>query len=220
MSMLNDLYLPDGKRLGTQIYGQAGSGKSYFIEHTLKAFLQSNQDENLRVIYISPKHETILDKEPVYDFSKIEKHLRKNRVLVYFPNPNFYEQDVDHVIGLTFDIREANPDFKAVVIVDDSQTFLGSRASATSQFRRLMLTGRSKNIRAVLVSHSIILNKMLEGQMSYLVSFTNPLPLEYRNCIERFGYDPEPFAEQMSATEYAFVWYETRSRKGRIMEPI
>ena len=72
MSQLDELYLPDGKRLGVQIYGQPGSGKTFFLEHTLKAFLKKNKDENLRVIYISPKHETILEKEPIYDSGKVE----------------------------------------------------------------------------------------------------------------------------------------------------
>ena len=220
MSQLDDLYLPDGKRLVVQIYGQPGSGKSFFIEHTLKAFLKKNRDENLRVIYVSPKHETILDKEPIYDLAKVEKYLRKNRMLVYYPNPNFYEQDVDEIINLTFDIQEFNDDFKAVVIIDDAQTFLGSRAAASPAHRRLVLTGRSKRIRVVYVSHALVMHKLLEGQMSFLISFTNPLPLEYRNAISRFGYDPEKWAEPMSQTEYAYVWFNTRTREGRLMKPI
>tara|TARA_R110000824_G_scaffold201949_4_gene386139 strand:- start:657 stop:1328 length:672 start_codon:yes stop_codon:yes gene_type:complete len=217
---LDDLYLPDGKRLGVQLYGQPGSGKSYFIEHTLKAFMKKNQDENLRVIYVSPKHETILDKEPIYDLAKIEKHLKKNRMAVFYPSPNFYEQDVDELIDLIFDIREFNEDFKATILIDDAQVFLGSRASATPSHKRLVLTGRSKKIRVVYVSHALVMHKLLEGQMSFLISFTNPLPLEYRNAIQRFGYDPQPFEESMKETEYAYVWFNTRTREGRLHPPL
>tara|TARA_R110002020_G_scaffold143534_1_gene315869 strand:+ start:4053 stop:4721 length:669 start_codon:yes stop_codon:yes gene_type:complete len=220
MSQLDDLYLPDGKRLGVQIYGQPGSGKSYFIEHTLKAFLRKNQSEHLRMIYVSPKHETILDKEPIYDLEKLEKHLRKNRVAVFYPNPDYYEQDVDALIDLIFEIKEVNEDFKATIMIDDAQTFLGSRVGASTSHRRLVLTGRSKMIRVVYVSHALILNKTLEGQMSFLVAFTNPLPLEYRNAIDRFGYDPEPFSESMQNTPYAYVWFDTRTRNGKIHPPI
>ena len=220
MSQLDDLYMPDGKRLGVQIYGQPGSGKSFFIEHTLKAFLKKNKSEHLRVIYVSPKHEPILDKEPIYDLAKVEKHLKKNRMAVFYPSPDFYEQDVDALIDLTFDIREFNPDFKAVVIIDDAQVFLGSRASATPAHKRLVLTGRSKMIRVVYVSHALVMHKLLEGQMSYLISFTNPLPLEYRNAIQRFGYDPSIWEEQMKTTQYAYVWFDTRTREGKLHAPI
>ena len=158
--------------------------------------------------------------EPVYDLGKVEKYLKKNRMMVYYPDPNFYEQDVDSLIDLTFDIREFNPDFKAVVIIDDAQVFLGSRASATPAHKRLVLTGRSKMIRVVYVSHALVLNKLLEGQLSWLVSFTNPLPLEYRNAIARFGYDPEKWAQPMNENEYAYVWFNTRTREGRLMKPI
>ena len=50
MSMLNDLYLPDQKKLTTQLVGRPGSGKSYFVKKTLDSFLKSNDDENLRVL--------------------------------------------------------------------------------------------------------------------------------------------------------------------------
>ena len=220
MSQLDELYLPDGKRLGVQIYGQPGSGKTFFLEHTLKAFLKKNKDENLRVIYISPNHETILDKDPIYDLGKVEKFLKKNRMMVYFPNPNFYEQDVDQIIDLVFEIQQFNPDFKATILIDDCQVFLGSRASASPAHRRLVLTGRSKKIRVVYCAHALVMHKLLEGQMSTLISFTNPLPLEYRNAVTRFGYDPEPFALPMSETPYAYVWFDTRTRKGRLHQPI
>ena len=220
MSQLDDLYLPDGKRLGVQIYGQPGAGKSYFLEHTLKAFLQKNKNEHLRIIYVSPKHETILEKEPIYDLSKMEKHLKKNRMAVFYPSPDFYEQDVDSLIDLIFDIKEFNPDFKATIIIDDAQVFLGSRASATPAHKRLVLTGRSKLIRVVYVSHALVMHKLLEGQMSYLISFTNPLPLEYRNAIQRFGYDPAEFEEPMKNTPYAYVWFDTRTRVGKLHSPL
>lgn len=220
MSQLDDLYLPDGKRLGVQIYGQPGSGKSYFIEHTLKAFLKQNKNEHLRVIYVSPKHETILDKEPIYDLTKIEKHLKKNRVAVFYPSPDFYEQDVDALIDLVFDIKEFNPDFKATILIDDAQVFLGSRASATPSHKRLVLTGRSKMIRVVYCSHALVMHKLLEGQMSFLIAFTNPLPLEYRNAIQRFGYDPAKWEEPMKSTPYAYVWFNTRTRESQIYPPL
>ena len=35
MRMLDDLYLPDGKRLTSQIVGKPGSGKSYYLTHTI-----------------------------------------------------------------------------------------------------------------------------------------------------------------------------------------
>ena len=49
--MLNDLYLPDYKRLSTMLIGAPGGGKSKFVEVTLSEFVRRSEDENLRVIY-------------------------------------------------------------------------------------------------------------------------------------------------------------------------
>ena len=52
MSMLNDLYLVDGKKLNVIIWGQAGSGKTFFISNTVSGFLRQTKDPMYRVIYI------------------------------------------------------------------------------------------------------------------------------------------------------------------------
>ena len=74
MGMLEELYLPDAKRLNVMIAGQPGSGKSFFMENTLREFLKQNKSKYLRVIYISPKEETILDLDPIFP-EDLEKHL-------------------------------------------------------------------------------------------------------------------------------------------------
>ena len=61
MSMLQELYRSDGKRLNVIIAGMPGSGKSFFIEHTLKDYLSKSRLKNERIVYITPKQETIMD---------------------------------------------------------------------------------------------------------------------------------------------------------------
>ena len=90
MSMLDDLYKPDYKsRLTTQIVGRPGSGKSYYLKHTINEFLKRNKDPNYRMVFVCPKHEMILsDKKehrPIRT-DQLEKHLRKNRVAVVYPD--------------------------------------------------------------------------------------------------------------------------------------
>ena len=221
--MLNKLYEADGKRLNIQIWGQAGSGKTFFIEHTLDAFLKKSRNKNLRVVYISPKHEGILlskKQKPVYDSAALEKSLRKERLTVFYPFVDDLEGEVDYAINLMFEMRHSNPDMKGVLIIDDAQVFLSSRKAASSAHRRLALTGRSRNIRGVYVSHNIVFAKELEGQISYLIGFSNPLPLYYRSSMERYGFDPEPYASSLLEKEHGFVFFNTRTRESTLMEPI
>ena len=59
--MLKDMYYPDGKSLHKLVVGQSGSGKSYFIEETVKAFLKGMKDPDFRMVYFSPKNEGFID---------------------------------------------------------------------------------------------------------------------------------------------------------------
>ena len=122
MSMLDDLYKPDYKsRLTTQIIGRPGSGKSYYLRHTISEFLKRNKDPDYRMIFVCPKHEMILsDKKEHQPIStdKLEKHLRKNRVAIVYPDIDFLDQEADYIIDLIFAIERENEGFSATIVID------------------------------------------------------------------------------------------------------
>jgi len=220
MSMLNDLYLPDRKKLTTMITGRPGSGKSKFIEITLSEFLKSNKDPELRIVFFCPKQEMVLGEKNIVRSYDLEKHLRKNRVAVVYPDPFTLEEECDYCVDLMFDIQQANPKFKAVFICDDAQIFLSSRRQASNSLKRLALTGRSKGIRFVAVSHTMVFSKDLEGSTSYIVNFTMPVKLYHRDSMIRYGFDPEPYVEALSETPYSYVWFDVTKANARLMKPL
>jgi len=218
--MLEKLFKPDGKMLTTMVVGRPGSGKSYFLNKTLTEFCKKNPDESWRLVYICPKHEmTFKDVKPV-SVDSLEKHLRKNQVAIVYPDPHWVEGEVEYSIDLLFAIKQANPDFSATIVVDDAQTFLSSRRQASPQFRRLALTGRSKGIRFVAVSHSMIFNKDLEGSTSFIVNFTLPVKLFHKDAMTRYGFDFEPYVEPLADREYSFVFFDVTKSRARLFEPI
>ncbi len=221
MTMLDDLYLPDKKRLTTTLAGRPGSGKSYFIKKTLSEFLRQNNDENLRVLYICPKHEfTFEDVKPTSLF-KLQQSLRRNRLTILYPDPFYFEGETDGAVDMVFALREANDDdFKAVIIIDDAQVILDSRKAASSTMKRLVLTGRSKGIRAVLVAHSPVVNKLMEGSTEHLITFSLPYANIYGDAKKRFGVDLEPIQEQISQTPYSFAWFDLVKGTTKLMNPI
>jgi len=221
MTMLNDLYLPDQERLTTMVVGRPGSGKSFFLKHTIRDYMKRNTDKNHRLCYVCPKHEmTLYDDKPPITVDQLEKHLRKNRTAVVYPDPDFVEAEVDYCIDTLFAIRSANPDFTCTVVVDDAQTFIQSRRAASQAFRRLALTGRSKGIRFVAVSHQMVFSKDLEGSTSFIAFFSMPVKLYHRDAMVRYGFDPEGFLESMSEKPYSFVWFDVTSTQGRLMNPL
>ena len=162
---------------------------------------------------------TLMDEKPI-PVEGLEKHLRKNQVAVVYPDPHWVEGEVEYVIDLLFAIGQANPDFSVTFCGDEAQVFLSSRKAASPQFRRLALTGRSKGLRAVFVSHSMIFNKDLEGSTSFIVNFTLPVKLFHKDAMIRYGFDFEPYVEPLAEVEYSFVFYDVTKSRARLYEPI
>ena len=221
MSRLDDAFKPDFKALTSMVVGRPGSGKSYWLKHSLRDFMKSHKDPNYRMVYICPKHEmSLYDKSPPIGAENLEKHLRKNRTAVVYPDPDYVEAEVDYCIDTLFAIRNANPDFTCTIVVDDAQTFIQSRRAASQSFRRLALTGRSKGIRFVAVSHQMVFSKDLEGSTSYIVFFSMPVKLYHRDAMVRYGFDPEGYLEKMGEKPYSFVWFSVTDQQSTLMNPI
>ena len=221
MSRLDDAFKPDFKALTSMVVGRPGSGKSFWLEHSIRDFMRSHKDPNYRLVYICPKHEmSLYDKSKPIGVESLEKHLRKNRTAVVYPDPDYVEAEVDYCIDTLFAIRNANPDFTCTIVVDDAQTFIQSRRAASQSFRRLALTGRSKGIRFVAVSHQMVFSKDLEGSTSYIVFFSMPVKLYHRDAMVRYGFDPEGYLEKMGEKPYSFVWVSVTDQKSTLMNPI
>ena len=139
--MLNDLFYPSGTSLHKMVVGQSGSGKSFFLEATAKAFMKQNKNPNMRLIYFSPKNEGFTDllqkkQKPVNDVEGMMKQLADNRTVVFYPEITGLADTMDDVINALFDIKDENPDFRATLIVDDCQVFLSARKQASDAFNR------------------------------------------------------------------------------------
>ena len=227
---VNDLFMPTGKSLHKVVVGQSGSGKSYFLEAGAKSFLKQNQDPNFRMIYFSPKNEGFVDllpkdkkKRPIGITDHVEgmlKNMETNVLTVFYPDSADLEETMDNTIDALFDMRDANPDLKTTIIIDDAQVFLSSRKRASDSQNRLALLGRSRSINAIYVSHAIVMNKSLEAQVDSLYFFTLPAKVHWKAGEERYGFNPEPYVEPLKTVDYSFVAFDVRSGTARLMNPI
>ena len=226
MPSLDELFYPDGKSLTVQVVGKPGSGKSFWLKNMIRAFMNQCDDPDFRLIFVCPKQEMVFDwlpdkkKQKPIGVDKLESYLRYNRIAVVYPDPDYIEAEVDYVIDLLFAIKQNNPDFKATLIVDDAQTFIQSRRAASDSFRRLALTGRSKGIRFVAVSHQMVFSKDLEGSTSFIVFFSMPVKLYHRDAQIRYGFNPEPYLERMAEKNYSIVWFDVTQGTSQLMNPL
>jgi len=228
--MNNDLFMPTGKSLHKVVVGQSGSGKSVFLEQSAKAFLKNNSSETMRLVYFSPKQEGFIDllpkdkkKRPIGLVGSVDgmlKNLEKNVLTVFYPDSYELESTMDETLDALFDFKDANPTFKCTIVIDDSQVFLSSRKQASESFRRIALLGRSRELNVIFVSHAVVLNKTLEGQVDTLIFFSLPAKAHWKQTEERYGFNPEPMIEQLKSVPYSFVYYDVRSTNARMMNPI
>lgn len=107
-----------------------------------------------------------------------------------------------------------------MIIIDDAQVILDSRKAASPSSKRLVLTGRSKGIRAVLVAHSPVLNKLMEGSTEHLITFSLPYANIYSDAKKRFGVDLESSQIEIAKTPYSFAWYDLVKGTRTLMNPI
>ena len=228
--MNNDLFMPTGKSLHKVVVGQSGSGKSVFLEESAKAFLKNNSSDTMRLVYFSPKQEGFIDllpkdkkKRPIGLVGSVDgmlKNLEKNVLTVFYPDSYELESTMDETLDALFDFKDANPTFKCTIVIDDSQVFLSSRKQASESFRRIALLGRSRELNVIFVSHAVVLNKTLEGQVDTLIFFSLPAKAHWKQTEERYGFNPEPMIEQLKSVPYSFVYYDVRSTNARMMNPI
>lgn len=228
--MNHDLFMPTGKSLHKVVVGQSGSGKSVFLEESARAFLKSNSSDTMRLVYFSPKQEGFIDllpkdkkKRPIGLVGSVDgmlKNLEKNVLTVFYPDSYELESTMDETLDALFDFKDANPTFKCTIVIDDSQVFLSSRKQASESFRRIALLGRSRELNVIFVSHAVVLNKTLEGQVDTLIFFSLPAKAHWKQTEERYGFNPEPMIEQLRSVPYSFVYYDVRSMNASMMNPI
>ena len=224
MNFLDKLYKPDKKgALNTSIIGRPGSGKTVFIRETLRLFLRQNDDPNYRAVIYCPKNEFYLDNkkenQPI-QIDKLESHLRKNRVAIIYGNSSYLEAEADYIIETLFNMQSNNPDVTSTFICDDSQIFISSRSTISNSFKRIVLTGRSKGIRFVPVSHSLIYNKDVEGSTSYIVLFNLPFVAYHNDAKKRYGFDPSLYQDQLASVPYSYIFFDVQSTKVALHKPI
>jgi hypothetical protein len=228
--MNSDLFTPTGKSLHKVVVGQSGSGKSVFLEESARAFKKSNDDPNLRLVYFSPKQEGFIEllkkdkkKRPVglvHTVDSMLKSLETNFLTVFYPDAYELENTMDETIDSLFEMKDANPDFKCTLIIDDAQVFLSSRKQASEAHRRLALLGRSRQLNAIYVSHAIVMNKALEAQVDSLIFFSLPAKAHWKAAEERYGFSPEGYVDQLKSTPYSFVFFDVKTSRATMMNPI
>lgn len=220
MSDTEKLLLPNGEYLSTLFVGRAGSGKSYALSKVVNDAMRTFP-ESWRGLYISPKHEPIygIDEKkvkPVYSVSDAIGKLADNRLVMWYPNMDSFDDDLGVIIESLFTYRVAEGDkFSVSIILDDANIILNDYPKPT--IKKLILASRSAMIRPVFVGHRAMQSKWLTGQTSHIALFSIAT-LEHKAFQERFDLDVEPYMETLDNNQYTWLFSEI-GETPKIMAP-
>jgi len=204
------LFLPDGSPhgLSSAYAARSGSGKTHHLTYMVNRALGMKDFEEVRFIYLSIKREDYFQVEPTSSMKTLFKRLRKERLLVFYPeNPEDYEYQVDYIIEEIFRYSEVNPDSKYVIIIDDVNVMnsFTSQGHVSSAVKKLVVAGRSKGIVGCFVCHRLgYLPRIMNGNLSSLVVLSiNPLDNAYGHRV--FGIDFDAETEDLSNFRWLYV---------------
>jgi len=211
--------------IGVIVAGKPGSGKTYALTQAGRGYLSKNTDPNYRILCICPKQEGFEEllapkQQPARTFDAMVKSYERNTVTAYYPSMDDLEEKVDEAINFVFDTHDANEEpIRTIIVIDDAQVLISPRSEASPALKRLTLTGRSRRIRLVAVSHNPVFNKSLDGQIDTVWVFGETSPSYDRQFLERYNYDAAKYRDQLIARRYSSVYYDVRGEP-LLMAPI
>jgi len=227
--MIRNLFLPDGSShsLSTAMSARSGMGKTTLLTRLITEARKDEAFKETRFIYVSVKAEHLFKEKklkPVSSVEKALKNMRKNPITVFYPmQPEYYEDDVDHLIDSIFNLSDSNPEASFTIIIDDANILKGfdNRGVPSQQIKKLAVAGRSKRIRGMFITHRLgNLPRIMNGQLSALVVMSvNTMDLDYAKKI--FGMDFDKLSMELHEYRWAVVdLIEEKTHRFNPVEPV
>ncbi len=209
---IEELYLPDRKRLGTLWAGTSGSGKTTAVISTLRqAILSPKFGEYHRFIIVDPKvqqgdYDLLVD--PIFDLSEVMKSMDKNRVTLYWPyyeefDTKSMEQDISVIVDEMFRLADSEPKATFTFILDESSIVI-TPTRVPPSLKRLAVQGRAKGIIPSFVSQRPLTNRWLDANLSNVLLF-RMLPVDSDNLTKRWGVDFETADSAIREMPFSFL---------------
>jgi hypothetical protein len=208
--ILDDLFLCDGVGLSCAMSARSGSGKTTLLTRLINDSVKEDRFKNQRFIYASMKQETLFDDSVpiVTSMDSMIKALKKNQIVTFFPtDPERYEDDIDELIEVVFSLSGENDDAGFHITIDDANIMRGfsNRGQTSSSVRKLIIAGRSKGVRSLLITHRLaMLPRMTNSNLSHLVLMSgNSMDSDYG--LKVLGIDLKNVIEELGEYRWAVV---------------
>lgn len=210
--LLNKILLPDASphSLSVVVSARSGSGKTTLITRLVHDALKTPQFKETRFIYVSVKLEHYFgpDVKPQSDLKELQKRLKNNNLAVFYPaTPELYEEEVDSLIEMVFDLAGQNPEASFTVIVDDCNILQGfdNRGHPSPAMKKIVIAGRSKQIKLIPITHRLAnMPRLFNGNISGAILMNmNTMDCEYGKKI--YGLDFSDLITGLTDFRWAYI---------------
>tara|TARA_R110002012_G_scaffold309294_1_gene516221 strand:- start:1475 stop:2215 length:741 start_codon:yes stop_codon:yes gene_type:complete len=220
---LERLYHPDGKSLGALVAGLSGSGKTTAVLTTLQHAIRkgSGFGENHRFVIVDPKVQPgdyDLLAEPSTSAEDALHKIRKERVVVLWPDLDFVQEEVETLVSGLFNMADSSPEHSFTFVLDEASILI-TPSRIPPALKRLAVQGRAKRIKPVFISQRPIVNRWTDANLSTLLLF-NTLPVDADTLGKRWGVAFDDHADSIRETPYSFVWFDMEKATFTAMEPV
>ena len=212
--VLDKIFLPDGgpDALGVAFVAQSGAGKTTLLTHLINSAVKMGRYENTRFVYVSVKREHLFDGLEPVPSEDAEKSIIKEQITVIYPSKvENYDEEVNEIIELIFNLSEQNPESSFCIVVDDCNvldSFQSVNSRPSPAVKKAAIAGRSKGIKLIPIIHRLgNLPRIFNGNTSGIVLMNlNKMDLDYGKKI--FALDPDEMSElidELGEFRWAFI---------------
>jgi len=199
------LFKPDlTKPSGRLVFGNSGSGKSYFLTEMLhRAFRSKEFGPQHRFVIIDPKHEMgSIDGPTVHHAANFPKAFERDRIVYVHPELGEIESMLDMVTDLSFMAADELPEFSATIVFDEF-SMIATPQKMSESAARLFTQGRSKRIAFVAVSQRPVIHRISESQSAYAVLFRGSR-VDNDRLKEKWGIKPDELDAILRQKQFSF----------------
>ncbi len=224
---IEELYLPNRKRLGILWAGTSGSGKTTAVISTLRqAILSPKFGEFHRFVIVDPKVQRgdyDLLSDPITDLGTALKSMNKNRVTLYWPDYQEFDQktleeDISIMVDEMFNLAQSKDEPTFTFVLDEASIVI-SPTRVPPSLKRLSVQGRAKGILPHFISQRPLTNRWMDANLSRVMLF-RMLPVDADNLTKRWGVDFVEADETIRKKEYSFIQFDLEDASIRNMNPV
>lgn len=219
---LESIFSPDGKHLGSLFAGNSGSGKTTAMISMLQTVAKSKAFGPMhRFVIVDPKRQPgdyDLMVDPVHTIEDAMKSIEEERITVFWPDLDNYEETVSVLADYMFALADGEPKSSYTFVLDEASILI-TPTRIPNSLKRIAVQGRAKRIMPIFLSQRPLVNRWTDANLSNMFLFRT-LPVDADALAKRWGLDFESTQAKILERPYSFIHFNLETIQLTPIEPV